>query len=694
MPIRRPRRRVRALGGVRAAAPLLLAAAFLLSPCLRAENIEILRDEFGVPHIFARTPAGAAYAAGYAQAEDRLEEMLRNYRKAAGTMSEAFGESFLQHDYRQRLWRHREVAERNYPKLKPESRAMCEAFIAGVRRYMRKHPGEVPAWAPHIEPWFVPMLGRYIIWGWMQGEIGGELLRAGIKPDPQAYRGSNEWALAASRTAVGAPIALIDPHLSWYGEFRFYEMSAYAGQLVVSGASIVGIPFPTVGHSRWASVAMTTGGPDTSDVFEEEIQDGKYRFRDEWRPLQTQRERIAVKAGATVSQKEYTIESTGHGPIVAHKDGKAYSAAIPYAEEFRLIEASWLMMTAHHLAGVKQALAMLQFMPQNVMVATVDGDIYYVRTGRVPVRPKGCDPSRPMPGTGACEWQGIHPLEDLAQIENPPQGYMQNCNAAPEWLFRGSPLTPERYRERPYLYNANPGPTHQRAAMVLDLLDGARGVTAARAMELAFATDVHGAHAWQQRIARAAPPDSEIARLIASWNRRTDADSRGALAFYLFKLESGRAARAEAPPESITDDAIRAALEKAQRRLAAEFKPDATFGSYFRVGREGSPRTFPVGGGTLTEAAMATPRAVSFSKRDGLMVGHGGQTATQIVILSKPPQSFMVIPLGESDHPDSKHFDDQAEKLFSRSQMKSTYFLNRKELEKHVERRERLRYPE
>ena len=110
---------------------------------------------------------------------------------------------------------------------------------------------------------------------------------------------------------------------------------------------------------------------------------------------------------------------------------------------------------------------------------------------------------------------------------------------------------------------------------------------------------------------------------------------------------------------------------------------DATFGTYFRVGREGGSKTWPVGGGSLAEAGMATPRAVGFQKRGNLMVGHSGQTSTQVVILTKPPQSFMILPLGESDHADSGHFDDQAEKLFSKGVPKSTYFLNRAELMKH-----------
>jgi len=183
--------------------------------------------------------------------------------------------------------------------------------------------------------------------------------------------------------------------------------------------------------------------------------------------------------------------------------------------------------------------------------------------------------------------------------------------------------------------------------------------------------------------------------MIAQWNRRSDAASRAALGYYLFKTALGQAGRAVDRPDSLTpdslsDDAVREALAKAEQRLGSEFSPDAVFGTLFRVGRQGGTRTWPVSGGTLQEAGMATPRAISFSKVGNEMVGHSGQTSTQIVILTKPPQSYMVIPLGESDHQDSGHWDDQAEKLFSKGQAKPTYFANRKELEKHVKGRKEL----
>jgi acyl-homoserine lactone acylase PvdQ len=297
-----------------------------------------------------------------------------------------------------------------------------------------------------------------------------------------------------------------------------------------------------------------------------------------------------------------------------------------------------------------------------------------------------------MPGsTGACEWQGLHRFDELVQITNPPQGYMQNCNVSPYSMMRNSPLVPENWASHAYLYNDTRRPAHQRAAMMVDLLDAAHDVTPEQMIAIAFNPQVWHAELWQYRIRQAAP-DNAFARMLYAWNRRSDADSRPALAFYLFKAALGPTGRNVDPPESVTDDAIRAALAKAEQRLSGDFAPDAVFGTLFRVGRQGGGRTWPVGGGSLIDYGMATPRAISFDPVGKEMVGRSGQTSTQIVVLTKPPQSWMVIPLGESDHPDSPHYDDQAQKLFSKSQVKPTYFADRQELEKHVTAKQVMEY--
>ncbi|MEN3331806.1 MAG: acyl-homoserine-lactone acylase [Blastocatellia bacterium] len=681
------------------------------------DEATIYRDEFGIPHVFAPTLESACYAVGYAQAEDRLEELLKNYRRANGTMSEVFGPDYYRQDMIQRIWRHADISRERYNQVSPRMRACIESYQDGIRAFMKEHPEQVPAWAQEIHPWDVIALGRYIIFGWPMGEAGGDLLRAGIQLDPLAYRGSNEMLIAPARTAMNAPIAVIDPHLSWYGEFRFYQVRIYAGDYNVSGVSILGVPLPSLGHSRYCSVAMTTGGPDTSDIFEEELNPAnprQYRYDGHWRDMTVRQEKIKVKAGDRVDEKEIAIEYTHHGPVVAHKNGKDYAMAIPYAEEVGLTDQAYEMMMARNLDQMKQALTHLQLMAQNVMVGTAQGDIYYVRNGRVPVRAKGTDPSKPIPGnTSATEWQGLHPFTDLVQITNPPSGYMHNCNVTPCAMMKNSPMTPDKYAAHPYLYNADcKMPRHQRAEMMTDLLDAAGKVTLEQAIDIAFSPQVYHAELWQARLKKAiesasaanvsGPGVADEAKAalsadamtvydsIQKWNRRSDADSEGALAFYAFKKNlPAEVAKQYDPPDSLSDAQLIEAVNNAGKWLRETFGSSrAAYGQYFRVGREGGAKTWPVGGGSLNggpnNVAMATPRAISFKPVGKEMVGGGGQTSTQIVVMSNPPKSYAIIPLGESDHKESGHWDDQAEKLFSRSKAYPSFFLDKQELLKHV----------
>jgi penicillin amidase len=663
----------------------------------------LYRDEYGIPHIYAPTLEAASYAMGYAQAEDRLEELLKNYRRAAGTMAEVFGPQFYEDDLAQRIWRHEEISRDRYHQVSPKMRAVLEAYLAGVRRFMKEHPEQVPAWAQEIHPWHAVALARQIIWGWPLGEAVHELEEAGVKLAPPTYRGSNEVLIAPSRSALNAPIAVVDPHLSWYGSFRFYQARLYARDdpFEVSGVAILGQPIPSLGHSRYCSVAMTTGGPDTSDVYEEEVSldDPRlYRYDGQWRRMTVRTYTIGVKEGDTVKPRTADVEYTHHGPVVARKDGKAYTIAIPYVEEVGLGDQIYQMMKARNLDEMKQALGRLQLMAQNVMIGTVQGDIYYLRNGRVPIRAPGVDPSRPVPGqTSAHEWRGIHPLADLVQITNPPSGWMQNCNCSPAAMMLDSPMLPEKYQARPYLFHAGRVATHQRAEMMNQLLAAADKVTVAQAIDIAFNPQVYHAEKWQARVneawshARDAAKTgdaAEVFRQIEDWNRRCDPDSAGALAYYAFKRALGKELGSKVePPVELKDDPIVEALHRAAEWLRSSFgSVEVPYGRYFRVGREGGDRSWPVGGGSLREQGMATPRAISFDpSADGKsMIGHGGQTSTQVILMTDPPQSYAVIPLGESDHKDSGHWDDQAEKLFRKGQAAPTYFMNQAELLRHV----------
>jgi acyl-homoserine-lactone acylase len=673
-----------------------------------AETVTILRDDYGVPHIYAESLPGAAYAAGYAQAQDRLEQLLQNYRLAAGTLAEVAGPSLVDQDYRSRVWRHEEVARDHYDRMDAKLKATCQAFIKGVQKYMAEHPAEVPKWAQPLEPHHPVMLSRFIIWNWPEGQAAGDLERGGLKPTPQPYLGSNEWVIAPERSANGKVIALIDPHLGWYGPFRFYEQRMYASSedFALSGAAILGLPMPGLGHSQYASIAMTTGGPDTADVYEETIHPDnplKYEVDGQWRDMTTRKITLGVRDGEKMTEKHFQVDSTHHGPVVARKENKAYTMALAYVDRCGLMDELYKVHTARSLDAIKEGLKSCEMMPQNIMIGTVDGDIFYVHDGAVPVRNHGLPTGKPVPGNvSKNDFAGTHAFEDLVQVTNPKCGYMQNCNVAPQYMMRESPMTPTSAK-RPYLYFSDGRPSHQRAIMVTDILHEDSSMTLDEAIDLAFCTQVLGAEKWQERVARAWQSAADSAKSadakavvanIAEWNRHSDPGSKGALCYYAFKMAlDGKKAQAVDVPSDLTDEEIVAALGKATDWLRSKAgSVDARYGDVFRVARKDGKQSYPVGGGSLREAGMATPRAISFDSVGDQKIGHGGQTSTQIVVLSKPPRSYMVLPLGESDHPDSGHWDDQAAKLFSAGKAKDTFFMDRAGLEPHVTSTKKLEF--
>jgi len=198
---------------------------------------------------------------------------------------------------------------------------------------------------------------------------------------------------------------------------------------------------------------------------------------------------------------------------------------------------------------------------------------------------------------------------------------------------------------------------------------------------LAFSTEVYKADTWQRLLSRL-EPNSKFVRILTNWNRRADADSRGALAFYLFKMGLARDATALEPPDSLSPARILAALTRAQDRLETELDFNATYGSIFRISRDSSRAAFPAAGGNLPEAGIETPRTLYFTNNRA----HSGQAATRIVELSRIPTATSILISGVSDDPSSPHFEDQSRLL----KPKPAYFRNRRELERTASSRRQL----
>ena len=687
----------------------------------------IYRDEYGVPHIYADTVEQGIYAVGYAQAEDRLEELLRNYLRATGEMSAAFGESHLKDDTVARAWDHYGVARRNYHRIQPEMRRHLEMFAKSINDYLAEHAAEVPAWwgQRKVDVYMQIAHSRQFMWGWPLGQAISDLRAAGLSPDFKVdLRSSNEWVVGPARTSVRAPILLIDPHLSWWGAQRFWEFRVHAGEWHGSGFTLPGSMYIGLGHNDQVAWAMTTGGPDTADIYELTLNPAnelQYQYDGHWKELKARVIDLPVKGEER--PRRITLYDSHHGPVIAKKGHKAYAAKLSYAEEVQFGEAFHQFNFAKNIADVKRGLALNQVMPQNVMAADTHGDIYYQRAGRVPIRPAGYDFYRPVDGsTSKSEWLGIHPSGDLHQVTNPDQGYMQNCNIPPDVMMIGSPMTPDR--KAPCLFGERPGWIHQRAARAVHILSQDDRVTPEEALAYALDKNCLGYDRWLAALKQAdqefgaefkSDSDYQAAlRSILAWDGFSEAGSSAALKFYFWrqalnKLLGEPAARelnarindfmavlhkgkGKADP---LNEAQKKALAKALHLAMATLRQNhggigAAYGDVFRVGRD--DKSWPVGGGSLSDEGMGTLRAIHFGRPqpDHTRWGGSGQTSTQLVILGNPIRSWTQPPIGQSDNPASPFYRDQAECLFSPAKMKPTWYA-KEELLQHVHSRKELR---
>ena len=466
----------------------------------RAEEATLYRDTWGVPHIYAETESAGMYALGYAQAEDRLEDIYLAVRTAIGRLAEVKGKDLLQQDYIMRLTRNDKLHESYLAQATPQLRANLRAFVAGIQAYIDEHPDEAADVAIALEPWHPLAVGRAMILRWPVGTVMSDLQRAEQRPKPA--EGSNQWAVSPSRSADGSAILMSDPHLTWEGLAVLYEARFHAAELHMNGFYVIGSPMLGIGHNRHVGWALTTGGPDTSDVYQIKFRVAplpQYLYDDEWKPVRMENFTIPVKGGPPVTRPAFY---THLGPVVGEPDlasGTAYVGASPYFDQTELYQQFYDMAKAMDVFEFNKVLSAHQYNEQNVMSADTKGNISYVRNGATPIRPEGYDWSRPVDGTtSATAWLGIHPQEDLVHIINPPQGYMQNCNISPANMMVDSPLTPDKYRD--YIYNVSWDTNNPRGKRTVELLDGNSSVTLSDAKSITMDVYDRLAPTWQTEL--------------------------------------------------------------------------------------------------------------------------------------------------------------------------------------------------
>ncbi|MGD9648065.1 MAG: penicillin acylase family protein, partial [Pirellulales bacterium] len=644
-------------------------------------KVTIYRDNWGVPHIYADTPAAGAYGLGYAQAEDRLDDIFQAVRTGLGRMSEYAGESYIDQDYIMRLVRNEEMAQKQWEHASEPLRELATSFVAGVKAYIEDHPDDAPESKLDLEPWQIATIGRAMILRWPLGTIQDEVERR-PKGENVSMR-SNQWAVSPTRSADGSAILLADPHLTWESLALLYEARVHAGPLEMCGFFLIGTPLMGYGHNANVGWALTTGGPDTADVYVIKTRMGlipQYEYDGQWKACRLSAISIPVK-GRDPEKRPAMYTHLGPVVVAPNKEGVAYVAATPYFDSADIFEQFYRMNTASDANSLHDALGMNEFNEQNVMFADTKGNIGYVRTGRVPVRPKGHDWSKPVPGhTSATAWQGIHSIDDLVQIMNPPQGYMQNCNISPANMMVDSPLKPEKYID--YIYNVSWDVTNPRGERITQLLHDDDSVTREDAM--AFATDVFDINAavWKQALRQAVAgesSDSELAKVaqaILDWDGRftRDAVATNVYAFWREKCDAqvdGSKVFDVDQPDAAELARMRDLLKQTVTEMKERYgRWDLPWGEIHKLGR--GERFVPVGG--MDFGSKRLPHGFSESLFDvrtkevadkpGTFVANPGTMSPILMFFTNEGvESFSCVCWGQSGHADSPHYMDQGEQL-------------------------------
>lgn len=451
--------------------------------------VEVIRDEWAVPHIHAENEHDLFFAQGYVHAQDRLWQMEFNRRIGSGTLSQILGGSTLEIDRFMRTLGLRRAAEKDWDAVSSDAREFLQAYADGVNAYIDTHRNRLPLEFTILgakpEPWtpvdsltwgkvmsynlggnFRNELHRASLIATLGVEAAQELLppypdgaplivppeagdyvwlrntslsqiahSANVMGDASLEWGSNSWVVHGSRTTTGLPLLANDMHLGLSMPSVWYENGLHGGRIDSVGYSFPGVPHVIVGHNSRIAWGFTNLNPDVQDLYIEKLDDPnqptQYEYLGEWHNLDIVREVIEIK-GQEPEQLDVLV--TLHGPIINNvvsslEDAEPLALRWTALEGTHLLEAVGLINLAQNWDDFRQAMSLWDAPSQNAVFADVDGNIGYQSPGRIPIRASGHQGLVPVPGwTGEYEWQGFIPYDELPRTLNPPAGFVVTAN--------------------------------------------------------------------------------------------------------------------------------------------------------------------------------------------------------------------------------------------------------------------------
>ena len=426
----------------------------------QARQVTIVRDTYGVPHIYGKTDADAVFGLLYTQCEDDFDRVETNYLDAIGRQAEVDGEAALYHDLRARLFMDTTRAIAIYQKSPVELKKLLDAFAGGTNYYLTTHPTIKPKLLRRFQPWMPLMFS--------EGSIGGNISVVSMERLKAFYSqkkssswidtdfdkkdreptGSNGFAIAPAKSTSGHALLLINPHTSFY--FRSEVQMVSTQGLNAYGAVTWGQFFIYQGFNQHCGWMHTSSQADSMDEYLETVEQKGgnffYKYGTKLRAVQVQKVSLPYRDGAKMLHKTFTIYRTHHGPIVGQKTDNQWVAVRMMNEPLHALQQSYLRTKASDYASFQAVMKLNGNASNNTVFADDKGSIAYWHGNFMPKRDPKFDWSQPVDGSNpATEWQGFHPVSELVQVRNPASGFIQNCNSTPFTVAGPSSPAPAQY---------------------------------------------------------------------------------------------------------------------------------------------------------------------------------------------------------------------------------------------------------
>lgn len=664
-----------------------------------AANTEIIRDDFGVPHIYGKTDADAVFGLLYAQSEDDFYRVERNYIWAIGKLAEVEGERYLYSDLRARLYMTKEEAIKNYENSPKWLQKLCVAFADGINFYLANHPEVTPKLITHFEPW-MPMY-------FSEGSIGGDIERVSTRKIKDFYdksnqlamvndglirlkddepRGSNGFAISGKKTSSGNAMLLINPHTSFFFRGEVHVVSEEG--LNAYGAVTWGQFFVYQGFNSKTGWMHTSTGTDIIDEFEETIvKDGdvtSYKYGEETRALDSIKVTLKYKTTTGFEEKSFMTYRSHHGPITHANGDKWVATALMWSPVKALIQ-SFTRTKKSNFEEFNEMMDIRTNSSNNTVYADADGTIAYYHGNFIPKRDVRFDYTKPVDGSNPkTDWNGLHALEDNIFVKDPPNGWIQNCNSTP--FTSADMYSPKREDYPRYMTSF---PENYRGIHAIPLLNEASDLTLDKLITLAYDTYLPGAEVIKNGIIEAYTKNNsnyrdikESVGLLKKWNSRVSVESVEMTLVQFYVLEyyrsgkipsnsRGRMKRFEymsaTSPLKERIEIYRRAIKKLESDFGTWKTPWGEFNRYQRNDGEirqlfdDSKPSLPVGMASGTWGALASFGA-RFGEETKRQYGVAGNSFVAVVEFGEKVTAKTMLAGGQSGDPSSPHFADQSQR--------------------------------